>query len=104
MEREKIERIIEQLENIKSRPASFIGNAGDEEALIHFFHGYSAAIFIIEGERMPILDVYHKIHKRKGWQINALGIAPQMKEKGFSGVEIVQELITIEIEAWKTLL
>lgn len=104
MEQEKIERIIEQLENIKTRPAMCIGNTEDVEALIHFFHGYSAAIFIIEGDRMPTLDVYHETQRRRGWQISALGIVPEMKEKGFSDAEIVQELITIEIEAWKTLL
>lgn len=104
MEHEKIEEIIEQLESIKKRPAMFLGKPDDVDAITHFLNGYHAAIFMIKGERIPILDDYKKIREQRGWEWNATSVAREMKEKSIPDKEIVQELITIEIEAWKIVL
>ena len=41
--------------------------------------------------------------KKRGWKINSLGIEKEMREKGESEKEILEETLQIEIEVWKIL-
>lgn len=74
----------------------------DTDAVIVFTHGFYMSL-TITNQTFPSLDIQKEAARNLGWNFNALGIVPHMKQKGLSDEEMVRELISVEIGAWKIL-
>jgi len=93
-----VEEIIERLEVISLRPTSWVANL---DQALGFLHGLQMACSIA-GLKCGYDDVYRDVAIERGWiWLVASGALPSMKEKGLSDLEIIKELLSIEIEAWK---
>lgn len=99
MNKEHIDKFIEFFEAVKARPIIYFGKF-DTDAVILFTHGFYESLSIID-ESFPSLDIHKEASKVRGWNFNALGVVPDLKKKGLSNEEMVKELISVEIEAWK---
>ncbi len=99
MDREHVDEIIQFFEAVKARPLMYFGKF-DTEAVLLFTHGFYMSLSIAK-QTFPSLEIQKDASKNRGWNFNALGITPHMKQKELSDEEMVKELISVEIEAWK---
>ena len=99
MKREVIDKIIDFFEAVRARPLMYFG-INDTNAVIIFTDGFYMSLSITN-QSFPSLDIKKEASKNRGWNFNALGIIPHIKEKGMLDEEMVRELISVEIEAWK---
>ena len=94
--------LIEQLENLKARPAMFFGTDDDVEAAIHFFNGFNAAASTLLRPDEPWRsEHYRAVLETRGWKMSARHPAREMKEKSLNNREVVAELIEIELASWR---
>lgn len=101
MEQEKIERIIECLENFQKRPQMFAGGNGDIDAIRSFLNGFHFAFFAAFDYRITMWDEFQKAHEKLDLKFNTLGFEGQLLAQGISKEEIIQKIIQVEIETWK---
>lgn len=99
MDKAHIDKIIEFFEAVKVRPTMYFGKY-DTEAFRIFTHGFYMSLSITK-QSFPNLEMRKVAAKTRGWNFNALGIIPDMKEKELSNEDMVKELISVEIETWK---
>lgn len=99
MNKASVDKIVEFFEAVKARPLMYFGKYSTD-SVIAFTYGFYMSLSITD-QPFPDLDTQKKASKNRGWNFNALGIVPHMKEKGLSDKEMVRELISVEIEAWK---
>ena len=99
MDSEYTDKFIEFFEEVLARPLMYFGK-NDADAVIIFTHGLYTSLYITN-HSFPSEEIYREVSKNRGWHFNALGIIPDMKKKGLSDEEMVKELISVEIEAWK---
>jgi hypothetical protein len=59
--------------------------------------GFSIAAYALGLENSDWL----KVAEKRGWKISSVGTFPEMRERGMSDVEIADEVLAIEIEAWR---
>jgi hypothetical protein len=100
MSREYIDKFIELFEAVWARPLMYFGKY-DTDAVVLFTHGLYMSLSLTN-HSFPALEIYREVSKNRGWHFNALGIVPDMKAKGLSNEEMVKELVSVEIEVWKT--
>lgn len=93
--------IIGQLENVHKRPALFIGRKDDVDGVINFLQGFLAACDAL-GFRYS-RDINRQVIIESDWETGAEGVWLQMRQKGMSEEEIVQELLRLEIKGWQKL-
>ena len=93
--------IIGQLENVHKRPALFIGRKDDVDGVINFLQGFLAACDSL-GFRYS-RDINRQVIIESDWETGAEGVWLQMRQKGMSEEEIVQELLRLEIKCWQKL-
>jgi len=93
-----IARIIGQLEAIKQRPQMYIGDLLPSRAET-FFNGFSNGLAVL-GIELP-LRCQMEATEAHGWQWDAGSTARHMKAAGLADSAIVDELISITIDAWR---
>ena len=51
---------------------------------------------------LPVsIDTFERAAVEQGWEFTALGVVPDMESKGLTASEIISELITVEIAAFR---
>lgn len=95
--RQIIERIVERLITIQQRPNAYIdeilGPVGN------FLVGLDMVCEIIR--IMPDPDISEQVFLEHGWKPSAFGADVQMRKKGFTEQQIIDELLSMEVEIWK---
>ena len=99
MNREQVNKIVELLEAARKRPPMYIGGY-DVDAAGHFCQGIEAACWAFDEKgHMPLRL---QVLQERGWNTNtARHFSHQMKQRGLTQQEMVEELFVIEIEVWK---
>jgi hypothetical protein len=94
-------KIVELLKQVRERPPVWIGGSSPE-SLLHFLHGVTAvaSAFGVRVDRY-LGSAYGQVITERGWEHSAAAPVDEMRERRLSDQEIVQELLTIEIETWK---
>ncbi len=98
MSDEQARKIIRILEAVKSRPEMYVGKRDDPKEIQTFLWGIHVICRTLTGVDY---DFFREIALKRGWKNSPVGIVPSMREAGLSDEEIVTELITIDIEAYK---
>ena len=99
------DKILGQFDSIQKRPAMYFGSDDNVEASESFFHGYNAAAFaLIAPDQFSIAEFYRPAVEARGWELRAISVATEMREKGHSEEQIVAELIAVNFDAWRAFL
>lgn len=93
-----IERIIEILRSARGRKAMYLGTA-DVASAEDFLNGFQVGCFAC-GQDIPP-EIRERVTTERGWRWSAMGPIVQMRERGLTEEEIIDELFAIEIEAWE---
>lgn len=98
---EQIRALIDSLELVRQRPAMFMGWTKTNSAEI-FLAGFDTASEAvgIDGSRERMV----KAGEARGWEFSSTGFTPHMRERGMGEAEMVDELIAIHIDAYRSLL
>lgn len=99
--RESLENIIAFYEAARERPAVYFQPSIPEaiDCILSYFNQALYFVNIKESSRYQ-----REIAIERGWEYNALGAVPSMREKGLKDEEMITELLTFEIEHWKRVL
>ncbi|KAB2903001.1 MAG: hypothetical protein F9K27_14595 [Anaerolineae bacterium] len=93
-----VQKIIETLSIIRLRPKMYFRNVGELKAMLAGFN-MACGLF---GYPSGFDDAYRQAVVERGWKwLPAAGVLPALIENGLDDDSIVEELLTIEIEAWK---
>lgn len=100
-DQEKVKRIITLFtEHVGKRPGVFILKV-EPEYLWTFLIGFHMATYTV-GLNNNLQPFYEKVAWERGrWALSARAPYEVMRESGLNDAEIIQEMIAIEIEAWK---
>lgn len=102
MDKEKINKIIELLQNVKERPQMYVGSNDDTEKIHIFLWGVMLGVILsLNIDFEDCISNRGKATRKRGFEYNALGISKELTEKGYDNSQIVIEQIEIEIEMWK---
>ncbi len=93
--------IIGQLENVHKRPALFMGKKDDVAGAVNFLQGFLTACDALGFGYSR--DISRQVIVENDWEPGSQGVWLQMREKGMSEADIVQELVRIEIRSWQKL-
>jgi hypothetical protein len=91
-------RIIEILGNARSRKAMYFGTV-DVPSAEDFLNGFQVGCFACRRD-IP-LEVRERVTTARGWGWSAKRPIEEMRERGMTEEEIVDELFAIEISAWE---
>ena len=104
MEKIKVAEIIEVLESMRNRKSMYLRTI-DTAAAENYRNGFHLACWIlgydiIRTER----NYYEKVVTGRGWDYRAAEGLPldEMKKSGLSDEQIVDEILAIEIDVWKS--
>lgn len=94
----------EYLEKVAARPQMFV-SPFDFQTLKSFLDGFTLGYLLAKGdlEFSDKIPVWKYVVEKRGWKVNSLGIEKEMREKGNSEKEILEETLQIEIDVWKIL-
>jgi hypothetical protein len=97
-------KIINALFHVKERPQMHIGKPS-VESLECFIHGFNSGCFFANSDidSAKHRKLLEQITVERGWLLRPVSVSVEMRERGMSEPEIIQELLTIEIEAWSRL-
>jgi hypothetical protein len=91
-------RIIEILRSARHRKAMYLGTV-DVPSAENFLNGFQVGCFAC-GQDIP-LEIRERVTTARGWGWSAKGPIEEMRERGLTEEEIVDELFAIEIAAWE---
>lgn len=100
MTRDDLAKAIDTLEEARQWPGMFMHPTGEASAQ-NFLSGFGAACYAfgvtlsLEHRRQAAAD--------RGWSFPSTGPAGQMRERGYTEAQVVDELIAIEIQALEVL-
>lgn len=81
--------LVQLLKHIKQRPSMYI-HPVNADSLMNFLCGF----------RCVVNDKsWWQIQEKRGWKKSSVGPVPQMRKKGMSEEEIMNELVDIEVES-----
>ena len=104
MERKKINKIIEFLEEVFKYPAMHFGKDDDVERANSFLVGVRYATFhLFDLDRYSIVGIMREVKKRRGHKFTPRGAIQDLKDEGYENTQIVFELIETEIDFWKSI-
>jgi hypothetical protein len=95
----QVDRLIECLENARTRPAMYFGEV-DVGAAMHFLNGVGLAIFVWLGEDH---EIRNQVIAARGWHRNAMHPSGEMIERGLTPAQVIDEMLVIEIETIRRL-
>jgi hypothetical protein len=101
-----IQKIVDFMKMVQERPymyASPTREAPHEPVLVHFLNGFQSACWAA-GISFPSRELITEIAAKRGWSDNAMGPWKDMANRGLSEQEIIDEVMIIQIEAWKSVL
>ncbi len=102
MEQEKINRIIEFLEQVLKYPAMHFGKVDDVERANSFLIGIRYAIFhLFNLDNYSIVAIRRQVTTKRGHKFTPRGAVQDLRDEGFEDAQIVTELIETEIDFWK---
>jgi hypothetical protein len=87
------------LEMVWAHPASFLGRADDPQRAETFIDGFRLACQAFGHDGDP--EAFRAVWKARGWERRGTPLVRQMRERGMSESEIVQELLAIEVAYWR---
>ena len=90
-----MEDLIQQIEHFRSRIGMYIHSV-DVANTQSFLAGFTMAVHVF-GIR-PDHNIHWNVQESRGWKQSPDGPVPQMRGKGMSDRQIIDELIDIEIE------
>ncbi len=90
-----VDSVINLLEKVRSKPMVYIGV--DLSRIISFLDGVHAVCQTI-GIQCGYGPMYEQVMTERGWTYSPKGPWQEMKERGLSDTDIVDEIINIEIE------
>jgi len=98
MSEEQLDILLRVLENFRVRPTLYIGDDDPRKASI-FLMGFKCGM----GMRLDKdYEIQETVFARRGWRFSATGVlSSQMTERGMSNIEMIDELVSIEIEMLK---
>ena len=99
MDKTTLAKAIEGLEKVRQRPAMFIGTVTVESMDI-FLGGFTLAFWAFDYSQEFEREATYK----RGWTFPPIGPIPQMREKGYSEEQIIDELIMVKITALQTMM
>ena len=103
MEQEKINKIIEFLEQVLKYPKQNFGKDDDVEITHSFLVGIRyATFFLFDLDSYSIVSIMGEAITRRGHKFTPRGSLQDLKDEGYENTQIVIELIKIEIDFWKT--
>lgn len=100
MTKDDIAKVIATLELVRQRPAMFMGRVSGTPAEL-FLSGVAAVCHAL-GTRISF-EVREQAATERGWPFPPYGPAVEMRERGFTEEQVVDELIAIEIRALEIL-
>ena len=103
MEHEKINKIIELLEDVLKRPKMYFGTDDNTDIASSFLYGVRHGICMLFDLRGSIISVWGDSVIKRGHRFSPRGVSEELKIEGLNDKEIVKELIEIEIAFWKTM-
>ena len=94
----------EYLEKVIVRPEMWASPL-NLQTLESFLNGFASGYFLAKSNLQfsDKIDAWKYVVKSRGWKVNSLGIEKEMRAKGKSEREIIDETLRIEIEVWKLL-
>ena len=99
MSKEPIQRIIFLLERIIENKALYFGTDYDLSHVEYYLRGVKNACKFLG---VDIDDnIYDQVIKEHGWSLMAAMPISEMKEKGLTLSQIIDEILNIELETWK---
>ena len=102
MEKEKINKIIEFLEQVLKYPLGHFGAIDAVERADSFLTGIRyATFFLFDLDNYSIGDFRGDAVTKRGHRYLSRGVSQELKDKGYENTQIVIELIEIEIDFWK---
>jgi hypothetical protein len=105
IEKAKVEKIIESLNNAVMRPQMYFGVDDNPSITQSFLDGInqSASIFF-DVEPYFIISKCHDAIEKRGHRLSARGPIKELEEEGLTRKEIVDELLRIHISLYESLL
>jgi hypothetical protein len=101
MDEGAVTKAIEGLEHVRKRPTMSLGTSS-EPAVQLFLMGFRSACQAIG---WPItLELRREATWKRGWGFPAVGPAGEMRERGYTEAQVVEELLMIEITTLQMLL
>ena len=93
-----LDRILELLESLSKRPQMYV-HPVEVATIQSFLNGLEAGCYLAG------LTISHETRgaaaASRGWKFRATGIVWHMKEKQLTDEQIIHELITVEVEAFR---
>lgn len=120
-DKDKIKKLIEYLEAMKRRPLLYVARINietistfaDAQSLENFLPGIYLSFHIfnvfedIDG-RYDVAFVYEKVCKKHGYKVppafGRIGLIREMKKRDKTEEEIIDELLSVEIDVWKSMM
>jgi hypothetical protein len=95
-------KMIDTLAHMKHRPHMHV----DEEmpAAVAYIDGVHWMLEMFQTLPLQYVRRYTQVVIKRGWVVTAKNPAYQMLERGMSHDEIVQEVVSIELEVWQLVL
>jgi len=97
-----VKPIIEDLEWIRRSPGQHIQPVTPEELFRHLrslARGYMLATHRLSFD--GLIDAQTRANRNRGWRARSIGAYVEMREKGLSENEIIDELLNIDVEMWR---
>ena len=102
MEQEKINKIIEFLEQVLEYPAMHFGAIDAVERADSYLAGIRYGTFVLfDLDRYSIIDFHGEATTRRGHKFTPRGAIQDLKNEGYENTQIVIEIIKIEIDFWE---
>lgn len=102
METEKIDKLIEFLQDVLRVPKMHFGKDDDPEIAHSFLVGIRYATFhIFDLDRYSIPNIMSEIIAKRKHRFTSRGAIQDLVDEGYESKLIVTELIEIEIDFWK---
>jgi hypothetical protein len=100
---ERIPALIAKLENVMRRPQIYIGKI-ESKSLEHYLQGFrdAAHLFAYMKYWEKYLRIVEKVAYDRGWP-GSLDFVKEIRTRGLSEKEIIEEMLAVEIESWKRL-
>ena len=102
MDKEKINKLIEFLEQVLKYPAMHFGKVDDVERANSFLIGIRYATFhLFSLDSYSIVTIMRETTTRRNHKFTPRGAVQDLRDEGFEDTQIVTELIETEIDFWK---
>jgi hypothetical protein len=102
MNKADIEKIISALESVAKRPYMYMGSEG-EIAAQPFLAGFHCALRILNLDE-DTQKFRNDVLTERGWELSSVAPYTEMKQRSMSPDQMINEILTIEIEVWKKIL